>query len=400
MPTSIAQKAVPEPAISANNLGAVRYVPAFDGLRAICVLLVVLFHVISSDRPWLQNIARRGWCGVDVFFVLSGFLITWILVAEQDQTETINLPRFYLRRVMRLQPAYFSGLLIFSALIFLFHREKFPVIDNALPYFLTYTLNLGLAFGFLEYPPYGQAWSLCIEEQFYLCWPWMLGQFSAEKLLSAILWIIGAVAVYRTIVYVWVTWPDPATPSMAALDRIFYGTDTRIDTILSGCGFALALRLGVLDRFIEHLRKPWFTNLALGMMLAVFAWSTGGSFKGGWRAATIGFTLMAGAAGLLIVALFLNGDSIWSRLLAKKPLVFIGKISYGIYLFHEIIWSAYARLFHLSDAAIGSLPEEIAALTIVTGLSIMAAALHYRFIEMRFFRLRDRQERSLGRRGR
>jgi peptidoglycan/LPS O-acetylase OafA/YrhL len=156
----------------------------------------------------------------------------------------------------------------------------------------------------------------------------------------------------------------------------------------------------VLDRFIEHLRKPWFTNLALGMMLAVFAWSTGGSFKGGWRAATIGFTLMAGAAGLLIVALFLNGDSIWSRLLAKKPLVFIGKISYGIYLFHEIIWSAYARLFHLSDAAIGTLPEEIAALTIVTGLSIMAAALHYRLIEMRFFRLRDRLERSLARRGR
>jgi hypothetical protein len=133
----------------ANNLGYVRYIPAFDGLRAICIFFVIAFHVVSSDHFWLQDIARRGWCGVDIFFVLSGFLITWVLIAEQDKTDTINLPRFYMRRAMRLQPAYFSGLFAFSLLLFLFHRAKFSVIAYALPYFLTYSLNLGLAFGFL-----------------------------------------------------------------------------------------------------------------------------------------------------------------------------------------------------------------------------------------------------------
>jgi peptidoglycan/LPS O-acetylase OafA/YrhL len=132
--------------------------------------------------------------------------------------------------------------------------------------------------------------------------------------------------------------------------------------------------------------------------VTVFAWSTGESFKGGWRAATIGFTLMSASAGLLIVALFLNEDSILSRLLSTRPMVFIGKISYGIYLFHEIIWSAYARTFHLSDEVIGTLLQEITAVAVVTLLSITAAALHYRIIERRVFSLRDRLEKSLPRR--
>jgi peptidoglycan/LPS O-acetylase OafA/YrhL len=400
MPTNTAKKTAFEADTHANNLGSVHYIPAFDGLRAICILFVIGFHVISSDHFWLQNIAHRGWCGVDIFFVLSGFLITWVLIAEQDQSDTINLPRFYLRRAMRLQPAYLSGLVIFALLLFIFHRAKFPVIAHALPYFLTYSLNLGLAFGFLEYPPYGQAWSLCIEEQFYLCWPWMLRRFRAEKLLPLLLWIIALVATYRSVVYVFWNWTHLAAPSMASLDRIFYGTDTRIDTILFGCVFALALRLGVLDPFIEQLRKPWFTTFALALTVAVFAWSTGGSFKGGWRAATIGFTLMGASAGLLIVALFLNEDSILSRLLSTRPMVFIGKISYGIYLFHEILWSAYARTFYLSNEVIGTLPQEITAVVVVTLLSITAAALHYRIIERRFFSLRDRLEKSLPRRER
>ena len=396
MPVNIARKAAPEVPEGAytNNLGHVRYIPAFDGLRAICIFLVIAFHVISSNRLWLQNIASRGWCGVDIFFVLSGFLITWILVAEQDRSNTINLPRFYLRRAIRLQPAYLSGLFVFALLLFLFHREKFPVIAHALPYFLTYSLNLGLAFGFLEYPPYGQAWSLCIEEQFYLCWPWLLRRFGAQKSLPVIILIIAVVPVYRSMVYMCWNWTHPATPSIASLDRIFYGTDTRIDTILIGCAFALALRMGVLDRYIEHLRKPWFTAFALAVTVAVFAWSTGGAFKGGWRAATIGFTLMSASAGLLIVALFLNGDSGLSRVLSGKFIVFVGKISYGIYLFHEIIWSAYARTFHLSDGTIGTLPQEATALVVVTILSVTAAALHYRIVEKRFFNLRDRLERS------
>jgi peptidoglycan/LPS O-acetylase OafA/YrhL len=372
-----------------DNLGSVRYIPAFDGLRAICIFFVIAFHVISSDRLWLQNIAHRGWCGVDIFFVLSGFLITWILITEQDKSDTINLPRFYIRRAMRLQPAYLSGLSGFSLLLFLFHRTNFNLIAHALPYFLTYSLNLGLAFGLIAYPPYGLAWSLCIEEQFYLCWPWVLRRLGTQKALPVMLFIIGLVAVHRSIVYLSWNWTHLAAPSMASLDRIYYATDTRIDTLLIGCVIALALRLRVLDTFITHFRRPWFTVFALALTVVVFAWSTGGQFKGGWRAATLGFTLMSASAGLLILALFLNADSGLSSFLSWKPMVFVGKISYGIYLFHDIIWNAYAHTFHLSDQAVGTLTQELTALAVVSILSVAVAALHYRFIEKRFLKLRD-----------
>ena len=104
----------------AHLLGRVRYVPAFDGLRALCIVAVIAFHVVSSDRPWLENVARRGWCGVDVFFVLSGFLITWIIATELDQTGTFNLNRFYARRALRLQPTFFTGLLGVTLLMWFF----------------------------------------------------------------------------------------------------------------------------------------------------------------------------------------------------------------------------------------------------------------------------------------
>src|SRR5437667_11788150 len=89
-------------------LGRVRYVPAFDGLRTLCITLVILFHTVPYRPYWVNRVAGRGWCGVDVFFVLSGFLITWIVTAELDETSTVRLARFYGRRALRLHPAYFS----------------------------------------------------------------------------------------------------------------------------------------------------------------------------------------------------------------------------------------------------------------------------------------------------
>src|SRR5260370_37006411 len=125
-----------------NQLGPVRYIPPFAGFRALCITLVITFHVISSDRPWLDNVAKRGWCGVDVFFVLSGFLITWIVADEMDKSGTVNLPRFYVRRALRLQPAYLSVLFGFALLLLLFDRERFYIIGGELPVFLASTINL------------------------------------------------------------------------------------------------------------------------------------------------------------------------------------------------------------------------------------------------------------------
>ncbi len=374
-------------------LGRVRYVPAFDGMRALCIVAVIAFHVVSTNQPWLQNIAKRGWCGVDVFFVLSGFLITWILTTELDQTGSVNLERFYARRALRLQPTFISGLIAVTALLYVLNRAKFFTVIHEWPYFLTYTYNFAVAFGVIRFTTYGQVWSLCIEEHFYLCWPWVLRRGGTRGCFRLALGIIIAVLLYRSTLYGWMNWGHLATPSMRSLDRIYYGTDTRIDTILVGCATALALREESLQAFFRRLAAwPWFTTAAIAVALVAFGWTTGGAFKGGWRASTVGFSLIAVTTAAVVVAVFFQPQSLLARCLAWPPMVFVGKISYGIYLFHDPLWDALGRLMGLRFGQVGTLPQEITALLLVFFGSVAIAWVHFVVVEKRFLAWRDRMD--------
>ena len=376
-----------------NLLGRVRYIPAFDGMRALCIVAVIAFHVISTDHPWLENIARRGWFGVDVFFVLSGFLITWIIATEIDQTASVNLGRFYARRALRLQPAFLSGLLGVTLLLFFFNYAKFQIVIREWPYFLTYTYNFAVAFGVIAFAAYGQVWSLCIEEHFYLCWPWVLRRAGTRQSLRLALVAIIMVVIYRSTLYGWLNWGHLAAPSTASLDRIYYGTDTRIDSILIGCATALALREASLQAFFRRLAAwPLFTGVAVAVAILTFAWATGGSFKGGWRASTVGFTLIAISTAAVVLAVFFHPRSLLSRSLAWPPMVFVGKISYGIYLFHDPLWNALARVMGLRFGKVGTLPQEIAAVLLVFFGSVALAWIHFVIVEKRFLGWRDRMD--------
>jgi len=385
---------------SGHLLGRVSYQPAFDGLRAICITAVIAFHVGSWDRPWLNDLTNRGWVGVDVFFVLSGFLITWIVVAELEHSGTFNLPRFYFRRALRLQPAFFSGLIVFSLLLFFFHRAHFfSVVDN-LPYFLTYTLNFALAFGLCALPPYGVAWSLCIEEQFYLCWPWTLRKFGTRRCLRIALAIATIALIHRCLVFARLNPAHLTTPSQRSIDRVYYGFDTRIDTILIGCAAALALSEPIAQALFRRLRDwRWFSASACGLAIVAVAWATAGSTINGcgWRAATLGFTLIAAATALFVIGLLLQPRSWPARILSCSPLVFVGKISYGIYLFHDPVWRMVAELMHLRSEAVGTVPQEVIAIVAVWAISVGVAWLHYRFVETRFLALRERHEDATAR---
>jgi peptidoglycan/LPS O-acetylase OafA/YrhL len=392
-----------------SQLGKVRYVAPFDGIRGLGLSAVIAFHVVndfrwmrtgsslSDSRPggWLQpcleNLVLRGWCSVDVFFVLSGFLITWLIAAEIDNTGAVNLQRFYARRALRLQPAYLSALVGCSVLLYIFHRENFFIFGHAAPYLVTYTMNIALALGFIALPPLGQAWSLCIEEQFYLCWALTLRCFSTRTSLRIALVVATLVAIHRSILYASLNWPHLWVASPESLDRIYYGTDTRIDTILVGCAAALALREPRLQEPIKRLRDwPWFTTLAATAVTVVFAWATGGAFKGGWRAMTIGYTLIAITTAMLIVALFLQPRSLLSRCLAWKPIAFAGRVSYGAYLFHYLFWHAVGRVMHFGFGTAGTLGQELAAFLIVWSGSVAVAWLHYQLIERPFLAMRER----------
>ena len=373
-------------------LSRVSYQPAFDGLRALCITAVIAFHVGSWDRPWLNNLTNRGWVGGDVFFVLSGFLITWIVIAELERSGTFDLRRFYFRRVLRLQPAYFSGLIGFTLLLFFLNRNHFFAIAGTLPYFLTYTLNFAIAFGWCAFPPYGVAWSLCIEEQFYLCWPWTLRKFGARRCLRIALALVAIVLIHRWLVFARMNAGHLMHPSQRSLDRVYYGLDTRIDTILMGCAAALALSEPMAQSFFQSLRDwPWFSAGAVAVAILAIGWATAGSTIDGpgWHAATAGFTIIAFATAFFVVALFLQPQSWPARILSTSPLVAVGKISYGIYLFHDPVWRMVARLMHLRFEAVGTVPQEVIAIVAVWTISVGVAWLHYRIVETRFLALRE-----------
>lgn len=364
------------------------YVPAFDGLRAVCIGAVLMRHV--STIPRLQWIETRGWYGVDVFFVLSGFLITWILANEIDAHGTIDVPRFYLRRALRLQPAFLSALLCTIAYGAIFDSAALAGTFHDLPYLLSYTFNFAMASGWAEKTPIGVAWSLCIEEQFYLIWPLLLRYFGIRRGLYFAISAVVGVGVLRTLLYVWLNWGHFYVTSESSYSFLYYFTLTRVDTIFTGCALALALKEPRAGKILKTIAgNLWYPGGITLCAIALIYCGTGAGEGGGWRGLTLGGTVMATAVAGVILALFARPNSALSIVLSRKPLVFVGRISYGVYLFHPLIWRIVRPHF-------GSWADPPAvramALPLVLALSVLVAWLHYRYIEDYFLSIRRRFE--------
>jgi peptidoglycan/LPS O-acetylase OafA/YrhL len=369
------------------------YVPAFDGFRAICIAGVILVHVGPTSAPWFEALRDRGWFGVDAFFVLSGFLISSILLRELARDDTINLPRFYLRRALRLQPAYGSALVLMLLSGYLLDRDYFRTMVPAWPYFLTYTLNLAVAFAVINPPALiTVSWSLCIEEQFYLLWPWVLRRVGAGRTLQFLLWALSGFAVYRATLYWWLTRGHFLAPSAPAVNRIAFGTDTRIDTILYGCALAVAIRADVPAALWAALRRSsMFPTLVVAAAALTIWWLNDPRF---FRYGAIGPALAGVTFAMVIAALVLQPQSWPSRALSWRPLVFIGKVSYGVYLFHLLVISALAHLLHAPYGTVLSLPTELVEVALAFALSVLVAWVHYRLVEARAMAWREKIGRS------
>jgi peptidoglycan/LPS O-acetylase OafA/YrhL len=358
-----------------------RYIPSLDGLRAICIAAVIFVHMPApSGHPWIAAIHRRGWYGVDMFFILSGFLITWILAVEAESTGTVDLRRFYRARALRLMPAYISTIVLVlagSRLLDVAQGTAEYRLAGLWPLFLSYTLNIWIAATAIW--PWGVShfWSLCVEEHFYISWSLIMKRVGLGRVTRVALLAIPAVAVYRTGWYLWMNRGHLAIPSEAAMFRIYYATDTRIDAILVGCALALLMRDARLQGLWQRLeRARWFPPLALAVALLTIAWVT----QHRWRIETFGYTVMAVASSTLLLAVFLQPQSLLARTLAARPLVHLGRISYGVYLFHAPLLAALEVKLGFSAKTIEA-GRYLPVLAIVAAGSIGAAALHYRAIE-------------------
>ena len=364
------------------------YVPSLDGLRAVCIAAVVFFHVpMPGGHPWLQAVHSRCWYGVDMFFILSGFLITWILAVEFEDTGRIDLGSFYRARSLRLLPAYFTAIVLVFCGAYLFgdpHRAHFYPPGRVWPLLLTYSLNLWVAATAIWPAGLSHFWSLCVEEHFYLSWSLVFKRFGLARALPIALGAIALVAVYRTGWYFFMNWGHLAAPSTASYFRIHYATDTRIDAILIGCALALLMRHARLESFWQRVRSiPMLPALSLIAALLCIAWVT--EYR--WRQSTFGYTAMALASGTLLAAIFLRPECWLGRILATRPLVAIGRISYGIYLFHApLLVALESRMGFYADYI--QPRRYLPVLAAVSLASIAAAAIHYRLVERRFLAMR------------
>jgi peptidoglycan/LPS O-acetylase OafA/YrhL len=317
---------MPEP-VRSNQ----RYLPGLDGLRALAVGAVVAYHM---DLGWAQG----GLLGVGVFFTLSGYLITDLLLGQYERTGGLQLADFWLRRARRLLPALFVMLTVVVAWVTLLDRSLLPAVRGAVGASAIYVTNWWLIAQHSSYfaqfappSPVGHLWSLAVEEQFYLIWPWLLwlglrwkrtGSGSYKWLAAASLLLAAASALTMALLYR--PGYDPT--------RVYDGTDTRAFALLIGAALAFvwpSRRLPVrLDGRARRVLEG--TGIAGLAVFAVLVWRTSEYSPFLYRG---GLVLLSFATAMMVAAAAAPASR-FGQIMGWEPLRWLGVRSYGIYLWH------------------------------------------------------------------
>ncbi len=318
------------------------YRPYLDGLRAVAVYLVVAFHA-GSHR------LNGGFVGVDIFFVLSGYLVTQLLTRDLLNDGRIRLPRFYARRYRRLLPAAFVTLLVTSAVYAAIAspaevlnavggvRAAFLYVANW--FFVSQSSNYFAAD--INASPVIHFWSLAVEEQFYAIWPLLLGgmylvtrragprQWQVVRIMIAVGAVISLAAAWHL--------------AVTDLNRAYYGTDTRAYQLLAGAFIAVTPSLLSLDASKRRVARRASPVILFVIVLVATSVVDLGAIQRG--------AVIALATSLFIVAVENSDGGIVKRSLSASRLVYLGRVSYGTYLWHWPVLVVTTRAFHLSSSA-------------------------------------------------
>jgi peptidoglycan/LPS O-acetylase OafA/YrhL len=341
----------------------VKHIPQLDGFRALACLLVLGAHLwrYPPDHIITMRVFGGGWVGVDVFFVLSGFLITRILIESKDNQSYFS--NFYIRRALRIFPVNYilMGIVLFALPLFSKFPQLMQVKHDEL-WYLFYAANIIIGIGGWQLSLLNITWSLAIEEQFYLIWPAMMRWFSIERMKIICISLIIMVPVFRAILYPYIGWT-----------WCYVATPLRTDSFAWGAMIALGGQVFFRQTAMCMLMIPvWIIvpNLILGNFMREEYWVSSLGYS---------LTAMAAAGGLWLV---LNAKkTIFSNVVLRE----IGKVSYGTYLYHPLVSVVVSRFFE-GKSLLGSW----IFMVISTCLSLGVAELSFRYFESPIMSLRQK----------
>ncbi len=304
------------------------HLPALDGVRGIAILLVLFYHY-PAPFAWLRPLASMGWCGVDLFFVLSGYLITGILYSSADKPHYFR--NFYLRRSLRIFPLYYGFLVIMVVMLPRFIDAWWLGLETlhgrVLEFFLYYSNYSNVFVGWVP-ASLGAFWSLAVEEHFYLLWPLFVKVTPGNKMLGWCVVIVLLVLAGRVAIAAFrVSW-------LAA----YYLTTSRVDSLVVGGITA------VLAKRYPNVPARWMVSLGcvmLAILAVVMVWRHGLTFND-WPIRTFGYSVLD-LFFASVVWLAGNTRGQLSRALGSPVLITFGKYSYSIYIFHMMVLALCAR---------------------------------------------------------
>ncbi len=348
------------------------YIPGLDGIRAIAVLAVLLYHSGVLLVP-------GGFLGVDVFFVLSGFLISTLLLQEIERTQAVNFKQFYIRRARRLLPALFATLALSAVLVLIFARDAaFQFRHDALAS-MFYVSNWWYIVQDLSYfeamgrPPMLQhLWSLAVEEQFYLLWPLALvflykwrGRPGVGRI--ALMVSLGSTFLMALGSFIW------NVPAAGDASRLYFGTDTHCMGLLLGAALATVWRPGALPKKITWPAQIILWSVAILSLVGLFSIFHNVGEDSAWLYR--GGFFVVSALTAVIIALATHPALGFGTVLALQPMRYIGERSYGLYLYH---WPIFVVTRPGIDLPFEGAPAWILRMALTFGV----AELSYRYIEV------------------
>lgn len=346
-----------------------RYISGFDGIRTIAVIGVILYHLFPYGMT-------GGFLGVPIFFVVSGYLITDLLIQEYDQNHRIDIKSFYYRRMKRLYPALITMVMTTAAFVTLFARDSLDKLRSVIVSNVFYVYNWFQVANHESYfdkfgnqSPFTHLWSLSIEGQFYLLWPvviLLMLRFFRSKQTNFDILLIAAFVSALLMIILFKPGQDPS--------RVYYGTDTRMFSILLGAALAFLWPSNKLKTNLQKGPRLFLDGVGLGALFLIILlfFKMNGESELVYLGGMFFFSLLS----VILIATIAHPGADMDRLMTNRVFTWIGKRSYGIYLYQYPIMIFYEQKI----ANVANHPWFHALIEIT--LILVVSDISYRFLEL------------------